>query len=286
MRILITGSAGFLGSHIAERFENDGHDVSGVDNGLTGRFENWPDTVRVDITARHRFYETANRIKPDLVIHCAASYSDPNLWHRDIATNVEGTVNALLVARHHGARLFYFQTALPPISSYAISKIAGERYIEMATDVPSVIFRLANIYGPRNLSGPIPAFWRRLSAREQCTVVETTREMVFVDDLVDAVMTVARRPEVRGRIDFCSGRPAPIREIYDLVAHLLDSDAEPIVLQPDDDDVVAMELNPLPARFVLDWEPKTPLAEGVLRAVEWYEQHGVTQAFTHLRVQG
>ncbi len=93
-------------------------------------------------------------------MHCAASYSNPNFWHRDTQTNVLGTINATIAAKHHGARLIYFQTALPPISSYAISKIAGEQYIGLS-DVEATVFRLANIYGPRNLSGPLPAFWKR-----------------------------------------------------------------------------------------------------------------------------
>src|SRR4051794_9037564 len=132
MRVLITGAAGFIGSHLAERLLADGHSVAGVDNFVTGSQANWQKISgnhqgklqRLDIVSRQRLYDAANWLSPDLVIHCAASYSDPNLWHRDTDTNVAGTINAINVARHHGAKLVYFQTALPPISSYAISKIA------------------------------------------------------------------------------------------------------------------------------------------------------------------
>ena len=282
MRVLITGSAGFLGSHIAERLTEAGHRVVGVDNLLTGRLDNWPDTRQVDITDRHDFYSVANKLTPDLVVHCAASYSDPNLWHRDADTNVAGTINAVLTARHHGARLFYFQTALPPISSYAISKIAGEHYIRLADDVPSLTFRLANVYGPRNVSGPIPAFWKRLKAGERCTVMRTTRELVYVDDLVDAVM-LALDEDVRGRIDFCSGQPVSILSVYEAVREALGVDGYHDVLEPDTDDVTQMELDPDAAQVRLGWTASTPLTEGVADAVEWYEQHGLAETYTHLR---
>ena len=85
------------------------------------------------------------------------------------------------------ARIFYFQTVLPPISSYAISKIAGEHYLRLSGQ-PLTVFRLASIYGPRNLSGAIPTFYRQIKAGQPCTVVEdATRDFVFIEDLVERV---------------------------------------------------------------------------------------------------
>ena len=130
MNILITGGAGFVGSHIADALCEE-HAVYVADNFLTGRKENWSDTDFIDIIERKIFYAYANEVEPHLVIHCAASYSDPDLWHRDALTNVSGCINAAAVARHHNAHLIYFQTILPPISSYAISKIAGEQYLRL-----------------------------------------------------------------------------------------------------------------------------------------------------------
>ena len=176
MRLLITGVCGFIGSHLAERFHAQGDEVFGVDNLETGRLPNWPTACELDISQRRDLYEYANVARPDLVIHCAASYKDPAKWHRDIDTNVTGTVNAVLVAKHHGCPLVYFQTALPPVSSYAISKTAGLHYIQQS-GIPHLVFRLANIYGPRNLSGPVPTFYKRLQAGDPCTVVDTTRDM-------------------------------------------------------------------------------------------------------------
>lgn len=284
MRVLITGAAGFIGSHLHERLKADGHEVWGVDNFLTGH-NHVEDVTPCDIVDRTRFYEIANYVRPELVIHCAASYSDPNLWHRDAETNVLGTINATLAAKHHGARLFYFNTALPPISSYAISKIAGGQYIEQS-GVPAVTFRLSNIYGPRNLSGPIPTFYKRLSAGEACTVVDTRRDMVYIDDLVRAVENAISRVDVTGTIDICSGTHRPIMELFKEVTVAMAGPefATAEELPAPTDDVAQMELNPSRALTELDWAPFVPLHEGIGAAVGWYAEHGVGATYTHLRL--
>lgn len=281
MRILITGMAGFIGSHLAERFEAGGHTVFGVDNFETGRGQNAPAAVELDIRDRHLFYEYANQIKPDLVVHCAASYKNPDHWHRDVDTNVTGTINAVLVAKHHNAKLVYFQTALPPTSSYAISKIAGEHYIRIS-GVPSLVFRLANVYGPRNLSGPIPAFFKRLSVGERCTIVHTARDMVYIRDLVDAVTKALLQNRV-GTFDVCSGSAVPILALYRAVALHFKDAPEPSEIQPATDDV--MPSTSVHA-WLPGWAPLTPIEEGVADAVAWYRQHGVEQTFTHLKLKG
>jgi len=283
MNILITGAAGFIGSHLADRFHVDGHTVAGIDNLLTGRADNFGGDLFVDdICARDVFYGIANRCKPDLIVHCAASYSNPNYWHRDTDTNVTGTINATIAAMHHGARLLYFQTALPPISSYAISKIAGEHYIAMS-GVDHTIFRLANMYGPRNLSGPIPTFYKRITAGQPCTVVDTARDMVFVDDLVQAVST-AVDGGVLGKFDICSGSHRPIEDLYWCVASELGCDEAPGRATAGADDVKQMLLDGTPANSELGWEPTVSLESGVAKAVAWYETHGIDRTFTHLTI--
>lgn len=281
MRVLITGAAGFIGSHLADTLADD--EIVGVDDLSTGSRENFTGDLRVlDIADRHALYEVANEVEPDLIIHCAASYSDPNLWHRDTDTNITGTINTILAAKHHGARLVYFQTALPPISSYAISKIAGEHYIQLSK-VPALVFRLANIYGPRNLSGPIPTFFKRLTAGERCTVTETRRDTVYITDLVDAV-THAIDVRATGKYDICSGESYPIRRYYDAVASAIGSTSQPVVIPRPADDVPDMELAPVKARIELGWRAITPLEQGVAEAVAWYREHGVADTYTHLNL--
>lgn len=278
----MTGSAGFVGSHLADRMLAEGHSVVGVDNLTTGRADNFEGELVVgDIADRDLLYGVANRVRPELVVHCAASYSNPDFWHRDTDTNVTGTINAALVAKHHRARLVFFQTALPPTSSYAISKIAGEQYIVLS-GVPATVFRLANMYGPRNLSGPVPTFFKRLTAGEPCTVVNTRRDMVYVADLVDAVMRAVRE-RVSGKIDICSGRHLPIADVYAAVAAAVGSDAEPAYAEAGADDVKQMELDPSGAYNKLSWVASTPLHDGIAAAVAWYRDNGVQETWTHLR---
>jgi len=297
VHVLITGAAGFIGSHLHDRLNADGHDVVGVDNFLTGN--NNPDIVhRCDIVNRHALYDIANGLKPELVIHCAASYSDPSLWHRDAETNILGTINATLVAKHHGARLFYFNTALPPISSYAISKIAGQQYIEQS-GVDAITFRLANIYGPRNLSGPIPTFFRRITNGEPCTIVNTERDTVYIDDLVNLVGkamdgTVWSKDVTNARVaftsmkvyDVCSGNHYPILRYFEAVRMAMNSNAVVNHADAEANDVKNMELDPAAAAFDFNWLATTDLQDGVAKAVAWYQEHGVTQTFSHLSNKG
>jgi len=277
MRILITGGAGFIGSSLSDAFAPE-NEVWPFDNFLTGRRENGLCT-ELDITDRLEFYALANKIKPEFVIHCAASYSDPDKWHRDTDTNVAGCINAAAVAKHHGAHLIYFQTILPPISSYAISKIAGEQYLRLS-GVPLTVLRLANIYGPRNLSGPIPTFYKRLTQGQPVTVVNTTRDMVYIDDLVRAVQMVVEF-NLTGTFDVCTGEKTTIYLLFALVAEALDIQRKPEVQDPLSDDVqgVVDPENGIPL-----WAPVMPINVGIARTVKSYQENGVEQTHTHLRV--
>jgi UDP-glucose 4-epimerase len=277
VRILITGVAGFIGSSLADALVE--HEVFGFDNFHTGRRENWTPTRQIDITDRPSLYEFANEVEPELVIHCAASYDDPDKWHRDTDVNISGGINAALVAKHHGARLFYFQTILPPVSSYAISKIASEQYQHLA-GVPFTVFRLANIYGPRNLSGPIPVFYKRLTSGQRCVVVDTTRDMVYIDDLVRAVIR-ALNEGLTGSFDVCSGRQTPIMELFRCVAAELGVREDPPLVPPNPDDVQG-EISP--ERGIPGWISSTPLEEGISSTIASYRSRGVSDTYTHLTI--
>ena len=275
MRILITGVAGFIGSHLAERLLEQGHEVRGVDNLLTGRRENVPEGVQF-----HRFgiEEMHNPPVPncDLVVHAAASYDDPTKWARDVETNVYGAQKVADI----GCPVVYFQTSLPPISSYAISKIAGEHYLRLS-GVPLTVYRLSNIYGPRNLSGPIPTFYRKLHRGETCTVVRGVfRDYVYIDDLVTYVAAKIEGMTT-GDYTIARGMEYPISDLHDEVADKLGVRGDAVFVDRSEDDVVSMNLTPSP-----DFHTTVPLGIGVQNAVEWYEEHGVDKTFTHLRLEG
>jgi UDP-glucose 4-epimerase len=285
LKILVTGAAGFIGSHLCDRLLAEGHEVVGIDNLSTGRRENVNPEVEFHVGSvfSTRLYPAADG--RDLIIHCAASYKDPTNWWEDVVTNVLGTFNVIDVAKLAGCPIVYMQTALPPVSSYAISKTAGMQYIQQS-GVPHLIFRLANIYGPRNLSGPIPTFYKRLTAGQPCTVVDTTRDMVYIDDLVDCVVgEIAFQSRLSwyssGVYDVCSGDNCHIDDLFHLVRRFVDHDVElpPLVPPAPDEAMTEVSLE----NRVPGWYSTTSLVDGIRRAVEWYRANPPAETYTHLR---
>ena len=247
--------------------------------------------------------EVFKRFEPEVVVHCAASYKDTGDWQGDVRTNVTGTVNLVKAAlKSNVGRLIYFQTALCygnhpveqpitlshplyPEGSYAISKTAGEQYIaQSGLDFQS--FRLANVYGPRNLSGPIPTFYSRLSAGKPCFVVDTRRDFVFVDDVVDLVLRAVGGEGRKGTYHISSGKDYSIRELYDAVSAAVGVERPVEERERGPDDAPTILLDPTKTTEEFGWEPTTPLGKGIEKAVRWYETHGVGQTYTHLRQRG
>jgi len=118
---------------------------------------------------------------------------------------------------------------------------------------------------------------------EECTVVDTKREMVFIDDLIDAVVDFSEG-NLAGTIDICTGEPVSIGTLYYAVSEALGIDKPAKEVPASSDDVAQMELDPAPAAE-LGWKPQVTLLEGVAHAVEWYSNHGVEITYTHLKVR-
>ena len=206
MKALITGGLGQIGSHVAEIFLKRGDEVVVVDNLATGREEHLKadpslKIVIDSIANKSNMEELFEEFKPDVVVHAACSYKDPDDWYNDTLTNcVGGALMVDLAKQHRVARFIYYQTALcyglkpqeqpvtlnhprnPAGSSYAISKTANELYLELS-GVDYVTFRLANVVGPRNVAGPLPIFYQRLKDGKKCFVTQSRRDFVFVEDL-------------------------------------------------------------------------------------------------------
>lgn len=307
MRILITGGAGFIGSHVAECLLERGHEVLVLDNYTTGRRDTLA-APRAKLTVVEGDIGEATAVKkafaqsaPEVVVHCAASYKDPDDWGEDVRTNVVGTINVVQAAREGCVRrLVYLQTALcygrspreqpvtlvsplHPESSYAISKTTGEQYIALS-GLDFVSLRLANIYGPRNLSGPIPTFFSRLVEGRPCFVVNTRRDFVFVQDLVGVVAEVVAGKGTGGYYHVSTGADYSIREVYDAVAGALGMRVDAEERERGADDAPTILLDPSRVQAEFGWKATTPLAEGIALAVAWYRAHVVGQTYTHLRI--
>jgi UDP-glucose 4-epimerase len=307
MKILVTGAAGQVGSHVVDRAIERGDDVLGIDNFATGR------DVHLNKSDKFRFVRGSigdsplvadlfEDFKPDVVVHTAAAYKDPDDWLTDVETNVKGMVNLIEGSkRTKVSRFVYFQTALiygvkpeqNPVrldhprrvdnSSYSISKGAAEDYLVLS-GLDYVTFRLANVIGPRNVSGPLPIFYQRLSQGKKCFVTPARRDFVFVGDLVAAVMN-ATTGTGHGAYHFSSGGDVPIIELYDSVVKAMGiSDyPEPERRDLSPDDAPSILLDPSRTREDFGKIEFTPLETTVWNAVKYYEEFGAAGGFTHLK---
>jgi UDP-glucose 4-epimerase len=260
MRILVTGGAGFIGSHMADRLVADGHDTVIYDNLATGLRENIPAAARFfkgDVS-QIRELDRAFSGGLDAVFHIAGqvslvrSYTDPVL---DLRTNVQGTLNILtLCVKHRVPRLLYASSmtvyssnaALPtaeesscePTSYYGITKHAGERYVHVTAerrdlDFPFQItaFRMYNVYGPRQAlnnpyQGVLGIFLGNLMRGEPITIFgdgEQSRDFIYIRDIVDAWAAALKNPASYGKsINLGSGKRLSINRVADAVLSAFD----------------------------------------------------------------
>jgi UDP-glucose 4-epimerase len=311
MKVLVTGGAGFIGSHLVDRLLTRNDRVLVIDNYATGRRDNLtphPNLTVVEgsITDRDLVDRAFGDFAPEQVVHAAASYKDPDNWAEDSRTNVVGTANVVQAAKTAGVgRLIYFQTALcyglqpleqpitlehpllPQGSSYAISKTAGEHYVRLS-GLDWISFRLANAYGPRNLSGPLPTFYHRLTTGKPCFVMDTRRDFIFVDDLIDVVLRALAGRGRSGPYHVSSGSDVSIKELFDATLKALHVSLERgVEVRPrNPDDVYTILLDPSKTTADFAWRVSTQLETGVAAAIDWYKRFGIQQTFTHLKLGG
>ena len=307
MRVLISGGSGQIGSHVAELLLARGDEVVNIDNLATGRPEHLPDQARLrnvyDTIADKALVDRwAGDFRPDAIVHCAASYKDPNDWYNDSLTNVVGGANLITAAKANNVdRFVYFQTALcygvkpleqpitlnhpinPDNSSYSITKTTTEEFLRLS-GIEYVTFRLANVIGPRCVSGPLPIFFQRLTGGKQCFVTKAKRDFVFNVDLAKQVIR-AIDGVGSGAYHFSSGRDIAILDLYNAMVEALGMKPypQPEVRELSPDDAPSILLDP--SRTFKDFgEVKfTPLSELCSRSVEYYRTFGVQGGYTHLK---
>jgi UDP-glucose 4-epimerase len=306
LRILLTGGAGCLGSNLVEHYLPKGHEILVIDNFATGWRETLPavEGLRVvegSVVDTRLVDECFSLLRPTHVIHSAAAYKDPNNWEEDAATNVIGTINVAKAAQRHCVqRLVNFQTALcygrpsevpipvdhplQPFTSYGVSKTAGEQYVMMLSDVPTVSLRLANVTGPRLAIGPIPTFYKRLKAGQSCFCSETVRDFLDMSDFLAIVDKVMQEDAPSGVFNASTGEGHTIKEIYDVVAEHLGADTRtPVpVVPPGADDVPAVVLDPTRTTEELGWRAEVGFVETIRNMLRWYDTHGIGAVYSHL----
>ncbi len=291
MRAVVTGGAGFIGSHVVEALLARGDEVHVVDNFATGRRENLAPAATVhEQDIREQLGELFDDIRPELVVHLAAqadvgtSVADPLL---DAGVNVLGTLNVLEAARAHGAQLVFSSTGGAiygecerpareddprlPVSPYGASKLAAEEYLQMWNRLHGtahVVLRFANVYGPRQLAklegGVVAIFMDRLRAGEDVTIFGDggqTRDFVYVGDVVAAILAAGGRDG--GVFNVGTGTETTVNELFEACRLVAGVQAEPRYEPARAGDARRSVVDASRAERELAWRPATSLADGL-----------------------
>jgi UDP-glucose 4-epimerase len=314
LKILITGGAGFIGSHLVDSLINLGNNVLVIDNFLTGNYRNLTNHSLLKICEGSIddilfVNKTFDYFKPDYVVHAAVSYHEPLNHHRDILTNTIGTINIIDASKKYNVKkIINYQTSLcygifgsnNPVlpsspylsgsykagSSYAISKIAAELYIEMS-GIPFISFRLANVYGPRNLSGPLPTFFNNILNNKNSKIVNSSRDFIYVEDVVSCTVNALINESSIGFFNIATEKESTILQLYNLIYKMMKPNSiisKNIELSEiGEDDSRTILIDSKSTKFEFNWEPKINLDEGVSKTIEWYKINGISKTFTHLK---
>ena len=295
---LVTGGAGFIGSHIVDRLLADGYRVRVLDNFSTGKRENLPDSGDLEIiTGDVGSFDDVHKAMKDveLVFHEAAIASVPKTIQDPIGsqrTNYQGTLNVLESARQQRAKRVVFASSaavygdlpelpkredmpLKPLSPYSVDKLASEYACQMYTHLhglKTVCLRYFNVYGPRQdpgspYSGVISIFADRLRRGERPVIYgdgEQTRDFVFVSDVVEANIKAATKEKAAGRvINIATGREATLNALLQSICRILNRNFDPRYENVRSGDIrYSLALTCL-SKEALDWAATVDIEDGL-----------------------
>ncbi|NLW24783.1 MAG: SDR family oxidoreductase [Clostridia bacterium] len=302
MNVLVTGGAGFIGSHIVDKLINEGLDVVVIDNLSTGKLENLNENAKfynLDITS-NQLSTIFQQEKIDVVIHQAAqidvqkSLQDPVY---DSKVNINGTVNLLECCRKYNvSKIIYASSAavygkpeylpidekhpIQPMSFYGISKFTPENYFRIYKELYGLnytILRYSNIYGPRQDSkgegGVIAIFIDKL-LNEQTPIIfgdgEQTRDFLYVEDVAEANFRAIFKGD--GEIlNISTNTRISVNQLYTELTKILQLDFKPVYREARPGDILHSSLNNQKAIQILNWQPKYTFSEGLLKTVSYYK---------------
>ena len=305
---LVTGGAGFIGSHIAQKLIDEGHEVRVFDNFSTGKRRNLePFSGRCTIIEGD--VRDAGAVEKavcgvDVVFHQAALASVPRSIADPASTNevnVEGTLNLLIAAKNSGVKRFVYassssvygdsaklpkeeQMAPNPKSPYAVSKLAGEMYCLAFSSVyklPTTSLRYFNVFGPRQdpdsqYAAVIPLFVKALLERQRPTIFgdgEQSRDFTYVDNVVSANLLASRSNHPGGSVyNVACGTRFSLNSLYGQLSNILNVEIEPVYDPPRPGDVKHSQASICAIEADLGYRTSVPFDEGLRRTVRWYQE--------------
>ena len=303
MLYLVTGGAGFIGSHITDRLLADGHRVRILDNFSTGKRENIPDSAAVEViegdVGDYATVQDAMQ-QVDIVFHEAAIASVPETVGNPLAServNYRGTLNILEAARQAGVKRVMFACSaavygdlpelpkredmhIKPLSPYSVDKLASEHACQMyfhLYGLETVSLRYFNVFGPRQdpsspYSGVISIFSDYLSQGKQPTIYgdgEQTRDFVYVADVVEANIRAAAAPAAAGKaINIATGSKLSINELLKMICNIKGQPFEPHYKPGREGDIKHSRADISAAREYLDWQPVISFEDGLRELFE------------------
>jgi len=306
-RAVVTGGAGFIGSHLSELLLDRGYQVIVIDDLSTGKIEN------IEVSRKRENFEFAHgsitELKllqelfqgVDYVFHEAAIPSVPRSIENPLAsheTNITGTLNVLLAARDNNVKKVIYASSssvygdtptLPkredmtpdPLSPYAVTKLTGEYYCRVFGEVynlPTVCLRYFNIYGPRQDSDSqyaavVSRFIKRCREGDSPIILgdgEQTRDFTFVNDAVEANI-LAAESEACGVFNISRGENISINELAALIIDLLNGKVKPVHQEPRAGDI-KHSLADISKAKAFGFEPKYDVKTGLVETIKWFDE--------------
>jgi UDP-glucose 4-epimerase len=304
MKVLVTGGAGFIGSHLVDRLVQEGHEVIIVDNLVTGKRRNINRAARfykLDVQS-WRLERVFRNERPNVVMHLAAqmdvrkSVEDPMF---DAQVNILGTLNVLQQAVKHGVRKVVFSSSggaiygeqetypapeshvTKPMSPYGLSKLCGEQYLsyyQRTSGIQVVSLRYANVYGPRQdpegEAGVVAIFIQKMLNNEQAVINgngRQTRDFVFVEDVVEANLAVMGQ-DTQGTYNVGTGVETSINDLFRILIQHTGSTCKEVHGPAKKGEQARSVIDSTRLRHELSWDPKADLSDGLKKTVEYFRE--------------